>query len=75
MDGWWCRYEGQWVAGKKDGFGHFKMEDGSQYEGNFRKNRFHGFGKLTTKTGDSYEVSSRRGAAESEGGGGVGLWR
>lgn len=63
------------MAGKKDGFGHFKMEDGSQYEGNFRKNRFHGFGKLTTKTGDSYEVSSRQGAAESEGGGGVGLWR
>ena len=42
-----CRkvYEGDWVDGKRHGFGTFSF-DGSKYEGEWQKDEYHGEGKL-----------------------------
>lgn len=39
-------YSGNWVDGKREGYGKLTFADGSQYVGNFQNNKYHGEGKL-----------------------------
>lgn len=39
------RYEGNFVMGKKDGFGKYFWSNGSVYEGNFKNGQIEGKGK------------------------------
>lgn len=48
-------YIGEWVDGKKQGFGHNWFEDGSYYEGDFCLNKRHGYGRMWYCNGDYYE--------------------
>jgi hypothetical protein len=47
-------YEGEWLDGKRDGFGKLKWNDGSIYIGQFINDKAKGFGKLTHADGDVY---------------------
>ncbi|XP_078044553.1 uncharacterized protein LOC144474007 [Augochlora pura] len=48
-------YTGQWVNGKRNGFGYNWYEDGSYYEGDFCLNKRHGYGRIWYCSGDYYE--------------------
>ena len=49
-------YEGNWVNGKRDGFGHQQFSTGNSYEGTFRNGKYHGTGTyIWKKEGRKYE--------------------
>ncbi|XP_011307421.1 MORN repeat-containing protein 3-like [Fopius arisanus] len=48
-------YAGQWVVGKKEGFGAFWYTNGNFYEGDFCRGRRHGFGRLWSSDGNFYQ--------------------
>ena len=45
------RYDGQFVADKKHGYGIYKWPDGRQFAGWWYKGKQHGFGSTTDKSG------------------------
>lgn len=45
------KYEGQFLFGKKHGWGKFTWGDLSYYEGEYKNDEKHGEGKLFTKKG------------------------
>lgn len=51
------RYEGNWIAGKRNGQGTYNFSDGESYLGEWRKNKRHGKGKYDFMNGDTYDGS------------------
>ena len=49
-----CRYDGEFVADMKDGFGILVYANGERYEGQWKGNFAHGTGTLTYVDGDKY---------------------
>lgn len=47
-------YEGDWIDGRRDGFGILKWNDGSVYVGYFKNDKADGFGTLKHTDGDIY---------------------
>jgi hypothetical protein len=47
-------YEGEWINGKRDGYGRLRWNDGSLYTGYFLNDKACGFGKLLHADGDIY---------------------
>ncbi|KAL5248737.1 hypothetical protein ACHWQZ_G017803 [Mnemiopsis leidyi] len=45
------QYQGQWVDGKREGFGVFSYASGARYEGEWKDNAKHGYGKFFFKDG------------------------
>jgi hypothetical protein len=45
------RYEGQWVDGRKEGFGRYFWPNGDLFEGQFLNGIYHGEGTLTYVSG------------------------
>jgi hypothetical protein len=53
-----CRYQGEWVENRRDGYGVMHYEEGDKYEGDWRDNKRCGHGtlwKLVSKTGNKYK--------------------
>lgn len=50
-----CRYIGEFVGGKKEGFGRLLCGDGRIYEGEFLQDRKHGIGLYLTEAGELHE--------------------
>jgi hypothetical protein len=48
------RYEGEWVAGMKNGTGTYYYSNGNRYEGEWRDNLMHGTGTFYFATRDRY---------------------
>ena len=49
-----CSYEGEFIKGKKSGYGMFRWPDKSFYEGQWFNNCLHGFGKYYFPSGKYY---------------------
>ena len=50
-----AKYTGEWLDGKRDGYGVQIWVDGSRYEGNWKNDKANGDGKLFHADGDVYE--------------------
>mmetsp|Transcript_61309 Transcript_61309/g.138778 ORF Transcript_61309/g.138778 Transcript_61309/m.138778 type:complete len:120 (-) Transcript_61309:357-716(-) len=48
-------YKGDWVAGKKHGFGQMRKVSGGVYEGDWESDLEHGLGKFTFSFGATFE--------------------
>jgi hypothetical protein len=46
------RYEGNWIEGRREGFGTFFYSNGSRYDGYWHNNMKEGFGLLTEENGE-----------------------
>ena len=44
-------YNGDWVNGKRTGYGLYNWPNGDQYNGQFKHNKMHGSGKMTYANG------------------------
>ena len=60
-------YEGDIVAGKRQGAGTLRMPDGLVYVGQWLDNQINGSGQLTQPNGDVYEGNFVRGKRQGEG--------
>lgn len=60
-------YEGEFLNGKKHGYGIYTWDDGQRYEGEWRNGVFHGYGKVTWPDGDTYEGDFRYGTRTGKG--------
>ncbi len=47
----WFKYEGEFRAGNKEGFGELFYKEGSRYKGQFRNNMLWGQGRMFGKNG------------------------
>ncbi|CAD8074541.1 unnamed protein product [Paramecium primaurelia] len=50
-----AQYEGEWLEGKRDGYGKQSWPDGSIYEGEWKEDKSCGKGKLIHADGDVYD--------------------
>ena len=53
-----CRYQGEWVENRRDGYGVMHYEQGDKYEGDWKGNKRCGHGtlwKLVSKIGNKYK--------------------
>jgi len=48
-------YDGLWMKGKMEGFGHYKYSNGEEYTGEFSQNQQHGQGLFKYISGNEYE--------------------
>ena len=55
----YVKYEGEWVDGKKEGFGKYTYASGGVYEGDWAGDERRGEGKMTWASGDKYEGEVR----------------
>ncbi len=57
-------YKGNYIEGKRSGYGQLFFKDGGKYEGNFENGFYHGYGKFTSP-GKKVQVGNwERGAFE-----------
>jgi len=62
-----CSYIGEWMNGKRDGFGLLSLENGAKYLGYFFENKVEGYGHLWKEKGDSYNEQWKNYQAEGWG--------
>ena len=60
-------YEGDFVNGKFEGYGHYKMSNGDNYIGQFKNGYFEGKGQLTDKKGNVFNGNFVRGQKDGFG--------
>ena len=60
-------YEGDFVNGKFEGYGHYKMSNGDNYIGQFKNGFFDGKGQLTDKKGNVFNGNFVKGKREGYG--------
>ena len=60
-------YEGDFVNGKFDGYGHYKMSNGDNYIGQFKDGFFEGKGQLTDKKGNVFNGNFVKGKKDGHG--------
>ena len=60
-------YEGDFVNGKFEGYGHYKMSNGGNYIGQFKNGYFEGKGQLTDKKGNVFNGNFVRGQKDGFG--------
>ena len=60
-------YEGDFINGKFDGYGHYKMSNGDNYIGEFKNGYFEGKGQLTDKKGNVFNGNFVKGKKEGFG--------
>lgn len=54
-------YEGDFLNGKFEGYGHYKMSNGDNYIGEFKNGLFDGKGQLTDKNGNVFDGNFSKG--------------
>ena len=54
-------YEGDFLNGKFEGYGHYKMSNGNNYIGEFKNGLFDGKGQLTDKNGNVFDGNFSKG--------------
>lgn len=62
-----CKYEGNWVKGKKHGKGKATFKNGDIYDGNFEDDTFNGIGTFNWKNNNSYTGMWKDGRMEGKG--------
>ena len=60
-------YEGDFVNGKFEGYGHYKMSNGGNYIGQFKNGYFEGKGQLTDKKGNVFNGNFVKGQKDGFG--------
>ena len=60
-------YEGDFVNGKFEGYGHYKMSNGGNYIGQFKNGYFEGKGQLTDKKGNVFNGNFVKGQKDGYG--------
>ena len=60
-------YEGDFLNGKFEGYGHYKMSNGDNYIGEFKNGLFDGKGQLTDKNGNVFDGDFVKGKKEGFG--------
>ena len=60
-------YEGDFLNGKYDGYGHYKMSNGDIYIGEFKDGLFDGKGQLTDKDGNVFDGNFVKGKKDGFG--------
>jgi len=60
-------YEGDFVNGKFEGYGHYKMSNGDNYIGQFKNGYFEGKGQLTDKKGNVFNGNFVKGQKDGFG--------
>ena len=60
-------YEGDFLNGKFEGYGHYKMSNGDNYIGEFKNGLFDGKGQLTDKNGNVFDGDFVKGKREGFG--------
>jgi len=60
-------YEGDFINGKFEGYGHYKMSNGDNYIGQFKNGFFDGKGQLTDKKGNVFNGNFVKGKREGYG--------
>ena len=60
-------YEGDFINGKFDGYGHYKMSNGDNYIGQFKNGYFEGKGQITDKNGNVFSGDFIKGHKEGNG--------
>ena len=60
-------YEGDFVNGKFEGYGHYKMRNGDNYIGQFKNGYFEGKGQLTDKKGNVFNGNFVKGQKDGFG--------
>ena len=60
-------YEGDFLNGKFEGYGHYKMSNGDNYIGEFKNGLFDGKGQLTDKNGNVFDGDFVKGKKEAFG--------
>ena len=60
-------YEGDFVNGKFEGYGHYKMNNGGNYIGQFKNGYFEGKGQLTDKKGNVFNGNFVKGQKDGYG--------
>ena len=60
-------YEGDFVKGKFEGYGHYKMTNGDNYIGQFKNGYFEGKGQLTDKKGNVFNGNFVKGKKDGYG--------
>ena len=60
-------YEGDFLNGKFEGYGHYKMSNGDNYIGEFKNGLFDGKGQLTDKNGNVFDGNFVKGRKDGFG--------
>ena len=60
-------YEGEFIAGKKEGKGKLIYNNGTEYSGNFKNNKPDGYGQLTQENGEVYQGEWKEGKINGHG--------
>ena len=60
-------YEGDFLNGKFEGYGHYKMSNGDNYIGEFKNGLFEGKGQLTDKKGNVFDGNFIKGKKDGFG--------